>query len=226
MIPLADARGCKARRDLLRFATLLPLVLAGCGGILPVPAQPPQLYVLHSQASLPADLPRVTHQLLIAPPIATGGIDTERIALSRAPNSLDYFAGAAWTDKAPAMVQDVVIEAFEGSGKIVGIARDQVSLRADYVLQWELRRFEADYAGGLGAPTVHVAMLLRLVRMPDRVILGERRIEQSLPAEENTVPGVVAAFGRALDAASVELVGWTLRAMSADAASGRRAPAS
>ena len=82
-------------------------------------------------------------------------------------------------------------------------------------------------ARALSLPTVRVAMLLRLVRMPDRVILGERSIAQSLPAEENTVAGVVAAFGRALDAASVELVGWTLQTMSSDAAHiGRRAPAS
>jgi cholesterol transport system auxiliary component len=225
MIARAFMHCLAARRRLL--CRMLPLLaLVGCGGILPVPVQPPQLYVLHSQASLPADLPRVTQQLLISAPIATGGIDTERIALSRAPNSLDYFAGAAWTDHAPAMVQDVVIEAFEASGKIVGVGRDQASLRADYVLQWELRRFEAAYPSGLGAPTVHVALLLRLVRMPDRVIVGERRIEQNLVADENTVPGVVATFGRALDAVSVELVSWTLRAMSADAASGRRAPAS
>ena len=46
-----------------------------------------------------------------------------RIALHRASVELEYYARANWTDLAPAMIQTLVVESFENSGKIVAVGR-------------------------------------------------------------------------------------------------------
>ena len=66
----------------------------------------------------------------------------------RSPTTIDYFANAAWSDRAPAMVQSLLIESFEQTGKIISVSRDLAVLRADYILMSELRRFEARYESG------------------------------------------------------------------------------
>jgi len=214
------------RRRFARLATAAPAVLlVGCGSILPAPGQPPQLYVLRAGGHPAADLPKVSQQLLIAVPGATTALDTERIALSRSPDTFDYFANAAWTDHAPVVVQAVLVESFEASGKAPAVARDLPSLRADYILISELRRFEAVYTADGGAPTVHAGLATRLVRMPDRVIIAEEAAERSAQAGENRMGPIVVAFGQALDALAQHVVGWTLRRIAADSASpGRRRP--
>jgi cholesterol transport system auxiliary component len=217
-----------ARRSLIRAVAAAPaLLIAGCGGLLPQPGQPPQLYILRRNAAMPADLPNVSQQLLVALPVASAGLDTERIALSRSPVTIDYFANAAWTDHAPALVQSVLVDGFEATGKIIGVARDSGALRADYLLISELRRFEAVYDAGAGTPTIRVELALRLVRMPDRIIVGGHEAGQSVAASDNSTTPIVAAFEQALNDIMGELVAWTLRRISADAAAAsRRGPSS
>src|SRR5689334_22217465 len=139
------------RRTLL---LALPAVLAGCSAPLGG-SSPPQLYTLSTQKEFSATLPRTTAQLLIETPTAPGGLDTERIALMKTAISLDYFAGAAWTDRVPLMVQNLLVESFENTGKISAIDKESLALRADYVLETDIRDFNAVYAGS-EAPTVRV----------------------------------------------------------------------
>src|SRR5260370_36548345 len=105
--------------------------------------------------------------------VAPAEIDTTRVALTRSPTTIDYFAKAAWSDRAPAMVQSLLIESFEQTGKIIAVARDLAVLKADYILMPELRRFEATYGTADAPPTVLVRLLVRLVKMPERTIIGQ-----------------------------------------------------
>ncbi len=61
------------------------------------------------------------------------------------PTSADYYANAAWTDRAPLMIQTLLVESLENSRRIVGVGRDPLSVRPTYVLQSELREFQAEY---------------------------------------------------------------------------------
>ncbi len=150
------------RRAFLRFTALalLPGGAAACSSLIPGSGAPPQLYVLMRKTTFPPDLPRVSRQLLVDVPVAPAEIDTARIALTRSPTTIDYFANAAWSDRAPAMVQSLLIESFEQTGKITSVARDSAVLRADYILMPELRRFEARYQNGESPPTVLVRLLV------------------------------------------------------------------
>ena len=206
------------RRTLFRLAALVlvPGGAATCSSLIPGSGAPPQLYVLMRKTTFPPDLPTVSRQLLVDTPVAPAEIDTTRVALTRSPTTIDYFANAAWSDRAPAMVQSLLIESFEQTGKIISVARDSAVLRADYILMPELRRFEARYESGESPPTVLVRLLVRVVRMPERTIIGEEIAEGRETAQANAMDAIVEAYNEALGSVMKRLVTWTLRTMSQD----------
>jgi cholesterol transport system auxiliary component len=198
-----------ARRTLL---LALPAGVAACSGVLGG-GSPPQLYTLTPVKEFPPTLPKSRAQLLIEAPVAPGGLDTERIALMRSAVSVDYFAGAAWTDRAPLMVQSLLVESFENTGKVAAIDRESLALRADFILKPELRDFTAIYSGS-DAPVVRVRVGLKLVRLPDRQIVAQRAVSADAPAQQNSVSGVVEAFDAALHRVIADTVAWTLPTMA------------
>jgi cholesterol transport system auxiliary component len=205
------------RRALLRLAALaLAPAASACTSLIPGTGAPPQLYVLTRKSTFPPDLPQVSRQLLVDTPVAPAEIDTARVALSRSPTTIDYFANAAWSDRAPAMVQSLLIESFEQTGKIPSVARDTAVLRADYILMPELRRFEARYENGEAPPTVLVRLLVRLVKMPERTIIGEDIAEGRETATANAMDAIVEAYDEALGSVMKRLITWTLRTMARD----------
>lgn len=188
------------------------LVLAGCTG-LPFDKPPPQLFVLTPNSSLPNDLPKVEWQMTIDLPLASGSLNTSRIAVHSTAVALDYYEGAAWADTAPKMVQTLLIETFENSGRILGIGRQSAALRADYNLVTELREFQAELGNG-GAPKVRVALNAKLVRFPQRDIVAATSSEAVLTAPNGQIQDVVRTFDAALGTVLKEIVSWTLTAVS------------
>ena len=197
-----------ARRSLAGVAVL---TLAGCASLF-VATPPGHLYRLAAGRSYPADLPHLRGVLLVDRPQASAGIDTARIALSRSPFSLDYYADAEWTDRAPALVQGAMLASFENSGAITAIDRNAMELRADFILQTEIRHFEADYStgGAAAAPQVRVAIIARLVAAPQRRIIAQTSFERRQPSAANNVPDVVVAFNAAAGAVITDIVLWTV----------------
>jgi cholesterol transport system auxiliary component len=189
----------------------LPLALSACSGLLQG-KPPPKLYTLTPARDFAAGLPTVKAQLLVDVPVASGAVDSERIALMRGAVSVDYFADAAWTDRAPALVQSLLIESFENTGKIGAIGRDTVALRADYVLTPELRDFTAVYGNG-AVPTVRIRIGLKLIRMDDRRIIGQNQFEAAVDANQDSIISVVEAFDAALHQVMSAIVNWALPAL-------------
>ncbi len=177
---------------------------------LPGGGDPPQLYTLTPKSTFAADLPQADWQLAIELPIASGGLDTARIALQRTPFTLDFFARAAWTDTAPRMVQSLLIESFEASRKIVGVSRDSAALRPDYLLKVDLREFQAEYFDG-AVPSAHVRLGVRLVRLPERMIEAGFVADERARAVSGDLPSIAQAFDDALGTVMRKVVEWTLR---------------
>lgn len=186
----------------------LLLGLAACSTLNPTA---PHLYTLTPRASVAAG-PKADWQLLVETPAAAAGIDTPRIALARTPTSLDYFADVSWADRAPNMVQGLIVQTFEDSGRIVSVGRDTVGLRSDYVLKSELRDFQAEYAtpGAAMPDRVHVRLSAKLVAMPRRTIEAGETFEASAPVRGRSFTDVIAAFDQALGQVTGELVSWSL----------------
>jgi cholesterol transport system auxiliary component len=185
------------------------LFVAGCSDIVgPLPA--PKLYVL--KPKLPGTLPgpKVSWALSISSPTATSGLDGDRIAILRPPASLDYYAGAAWAGPLPSLVQSALLEAFEMSGRLPAVSRDSDGAQSDYILNIDMRDFEARYDQGEGAPLAAVRLGMRLIESRSRKIAGSSTVAKEVRASANTIDAAVEALSAALSGALADLVPWVL----------------
>lgn len=196
-------------------------LVAACSIPLPGGGAPPRLYVLTPKSTFPENIPRVEWQVLIEPPVAAAGISTARIALQDSPIELRYFTRANWTDFAPKMVQTLLVESFENSRRIVGVGREQIGLRSDFVLKTELREFQAEYTERLpedvstlstasAPPSIRVRINAKLVKMPRREIVASENFERVVRAERNSMGAIIGAFDEALGKVLKAVVLWTL----------------
>jgi cholesterol transport system auxiliary component len=173
-------------------------------------AEASDLYTVSPKSTFDAGLPAVYWQLAVEVPASAANLNTGRIAIAPTHTSSDYFAKAAWTDRAPLMVQTRIVDSFDNSKKIVAVNRDAIGIRANYVLQPDLRNFEALYYYGT-PPIVRVRIVSKLVRMPDRQIIGVGSFERCVRARADKIPKVVEAFDQALGSVMKQLVAWTLK---------------
>lgn len=194
---------------------LLPLLLSAllctaCGSLLPLSSPEVTLYNLTSPAAFGADLPQVDWQLVVEEPLTRGGLDNNRIAVRPSTTELQYFAGARWTERSPRMVQSLLVESFEDTGKIVAVGQHTIGLRSDYNLKSELREFQAEYFEDGKAPKVRVRLHLKLVRQPRQEIIAATTFHQVQVAEGRKMPQVIAAFDTALAEVLRDAVAWAL----------------
>jgi cholesterol transport system auxiliary component len=201
------------------------IALVGCpGNIVPgARSEPPKLYVLTPKSTYAPDLSKVDWQLTVDVPIAEAGLNTTRIALRRTPVTLEYYERANWIDTAPIMVQTLLVESFENSGRIVGVGRQSIAIRSDFALITDLREFQAEYHRG-AVPEVRVRLTAKLIRMPERVIVGVTTVERLQKAAGTDLESVIAAFDTALGKTMKRIVEWALKTppRRADGRAGRR----
>ena len=195
------------RRRSLLAAAASALALSACDTLLPGQGPPPRLYRLTPKTQYPG-APNVKWQLVVEPPAAQASIDTPRIGLMLSHVRFDYYAQANWVDRGPLMVQSLIIESFDNSGAIVAVGRESVGLRPDYVLKSELREFQAEVKDD--QHMVHVALHVKLVQMPERLIVASSSFDYSVPAPPDALDPVIAAFDEALGKVLKKVVVWTL----------------
>lgn len=188
---------------------------AGCFGGLKNETQAPNIYRLDAPelgagATLPADLSIVVER-------TSPGLDGDRIA-GRWPGSrLDYLAGARWAGELTQILQSALIESFQDSGRLRSVQGDVGRFRATHALVVDVRRFEADYAGG-GLPIAQVEFSAAVGRLSDARVLASFTVSAREEAAENRQTSVVAALESAFARASREMAAKSLTAIEADSA--------
>lgn len=193
------------------LAASLALLTAACGNLINVTGPPANLYNLTPKSTFVGDLPEADWQLVIEEPLAAGGLDTDRIALRPTPTELKYFAESRWTSRAPRMVQGLLIESFENTGKIIAVGRQAIGLRSDYNLKTELREFQAEYFGDNPVPNIRVRINAKIVKQPRQVIIASRSFEEVFEAHDGSMNAIIEAFDEALGAVLKDVVQWTLQ---------------
>lgn len=182
---------------------------SGCSSILNVAAgDPPRLFRLSSKSTYPSDLPKVDWQLVVDVPSAPASINSNRIGLMESPLRFNYFAKANWVDRAPVMVQNLIIESFDNSKAIIGVGPASIGLRPNFVLQPELREFQAHSIDD--HHEVQVVINARLVQMPERKIVAVQQFGRNSTAPLGVLDPVIDAFDDALGKVMKRLVIWTL----------------
>jgi ABC-type uncharacterized transport system auxiliary subunit len=111
------------------------------------------------------------------------------------------------------MVEDLAAEALRGSGAWSSVHDSRGAFSADYFLQLDIRRFEADYTEGAD-PRVHIVLGCSLGRRTDRELLANFVAEGHASARANRLSEVVAAFESAARTALATMAERSRQALS------------
>ena len=198
------------RRLFLLSALGASAALAGCSNVLGPPDTPRAIYLLAPPVAPASGGAPAPWALTIDTPEATDSIDSQRIAITKADGTLDYYANAMWPDRAPLLVQTALLAAFQGSGRIRAVARAQDALHADYELITDMRDFSAHYSQPDGIPDVTVTLVAQMVTARGRQVVANFTASRHAAASANSVAAAVEAFNAAMAAAAGDIVNWAL----------------
>ncbi|MDR2925809.1 MAG: ABC-type transport auxiliary lipoprotein family protein [Azoarcus sp.] len=210
-------------RTLFRLLCVLPL--AACS-ILPAP-EPVDIYLLPASASAPARADKALRHwsLRIARPDSNGQLLGQRILVIPEPNRVSVYKGATWHEPAAILVRNRLFDAFRSDGRVNALSTEEMRTFADYELGSELGAFHSEYRQDGQPPEAIIRLDARLIDTTSRRIVASRAFETREAAADQSILTVVAAFGRAADRLSAELVSWAIAGADAAHRAGTEAEA-
>ncbi len=179
-------------------------LLAGCSGLLRSSSDPERIYVLHA-APVGAGQP-VAAVLSVPRPVVHPGLDTDRIALVRAGNELDYYAASRYGEPLPKVLAALALQSLGGAdGFATVISNERAGLPGDFELLLTARRFEAEYPSGGVLPRAQVAIECLLVTSAPRKVVGSCDGVATEPAAADRMSEIVLALERATQRALADV---------------------
>ena len=197
-------------RQVRKFAAVsLTAALAACSGGLHSDSPATQIYVLRAAVHLPAEPTPPTESLHVSRPMAGPGLDSDHILLVQSDHRMNYYVASRWPSDLPTLVESLAVDTLRTTGAWTTVQDSGSAFSSDYLLQIVIRRFEADYSAGAGAPAVHVVLDCTVGRRSGREVIGSFVAEGSSSAAANRLGDVVAAFENAANQALADIAAHT-----------------
>ena len=192
-------------RSVAAVLLALALVLTACtGSLLQSDVEAPATFRLHGPA-LADRGGRLPLALAVARPRAPSALDTDRVAVVRTDSRFDYYAGIRWSEPAPQMLQQLLVNAFTADGRFAAVVAAPSRVPADLLLDVELRGFEADDPADGTAPAVRVELRVTLIEARPARRVASFGAVGTATAAGNRRAAVIAAFeaatGQAVESA-------------------------
>ena len=183
------------------LAGLSLITLCACSALQPSTTPPPTFYALDN--ARPSKLPpkqdptqavaqsaRLT--LIVNPPRAAAGFDSQRIIYVREPHKLEYFANSEWVDPPALMLGPLVVAAVQNSGAFSAVVLTPGAAVGDWRLDTEIIRLQHEFQ--TQPSRVRFTLRAYLVDSKTRRVLAWREFDDDAPVEsENPYGGVLAA---------------------------------
>lgn len=183
----------------LAIVTIAVVFLSACalgGGQTPYRLIAPEVDVPEPAQAVAAD-----RTLAVSRPEADRTRDSTRILVRRG-RSLMPWKGAAWIDRAPDLLQGLLVRFLDGRVATVGRTG---SLPAEFRLELVMRRFEmVEQSGGLEAEAVVVVRLFDTVGR----LLAVNTLEGREPASGESLDASVTAMEAAMGEVFTDLAEW------------------
>lgn len=182
--------------------------LAGCGNLVDLPGSgaPPQIYSLTAPRNLVIEGAQYDWRLLVEEPDASRAIDTNRIVLRPSPVEIKYFARARWSDRAPRMIQGLLIQAFDNTDAIEAVGRGTAGMGADFLVSGYLSDFQMEYESG--DPVVKIRLKLNIVEQKTGRIVATKTFQNDAALTRDRTRDVVLGFDSALSEMMTQAVAW------------------
>jgi cholesterol transport system auxiliary component len=223
--PGTPARSRPSRRSFARLAAIAALsatLSSGCTGSL-LDSDLPQntQYVLTAAPGPGSGATPTQADVSIGRPEVAPGLDTSRIAVLKG-QALDYFRAATWGGTTADVVQALLVGSFEQQRLFRSVTAEQSRVTGQYAIDFEVRDFQAEYGAG-DAPTVHVRIVARLIRVIDRKLIETLTAQARSPATDNRMSIVAAAFQTASQQVAAQLAQEVAAAIARDVSPARSA---
>jgi cholesterol transport system auxiliary component len=188
----------------------LALMLGGCVSVFPK-EKPVQLYRFGASAGPPISAPPAAARVSVRflPLTFVRASAGDRI-LTVDGDTAAYIKGARWLSPASILFEAAIHNAFDRAPIAPRLmARNEIS-RPDYLLQVDVRAFEARYLEGeTQPPTIFISMTASLARPGGKTATAVKSFETRFRARENREGAIADAFDRAVETATGELAAWT-----------------
>ena len=151
--------------------------------------------------------------LVISPPRAAAGFDSQRIIYLRDAYKLEYFANSEWVDPPPRMLGPLLASALERSGAFRAVIQAPGSASGDLRLDTQVIRLQQEFQ--TRPSRARFTLRAYLVDDKSRRVVAWREFEAEVPAASDDPYGGVVAANQA-----VQMVLADLSAFCAEAARG------
>lgn len=174
------------------FYPVMLVALIGCSAV-KVPVTNEYQLTSFSTKHYSANKQRLT--LLVSPPEAVAGYDTEEMLYVQKPFKLEPFAKNSWTAPPADMLYPLLVQSLQRSGYFYAVTSSPFTDEADYRLDTQLLTLEQSF---LQKPSVlKFSAKIVLTHISDNQVLGSQIISAQIPCPQETPYGGVIAANQA-----------------------------
>jgi len=182
-------------------AALTVTAICACSGLRTAETPHPAFYALDGAAAgapsaLAGPPSAAAPTLIINPPHAAAGFDSQRIIYIRATHQLEYFAHSEWIDPPARMLAPLLVAALQNTGAFRAVVLTPSAAAGELRLDTEIIRLQHEFGGG--PSRVRFTLRAYLVEDKTRRVLAWREFDSVVPAASENPYGGVAAANRAV----------------------------
>jgi len=189
---------------MMAASTLLLTLLAGCSALRPLilPAPHPNYYSLSystdtaNPATSRSREPASTVTLVVSPPHAAAGFDSQRMMYMRHADQLEYFAYNEWIDTPARMLAPLIVAAVANSGAFRAVVETPSPASGELRLDSEIVRLQQEFATTPGR--VRFTLRAYLIEVSSRRVVATREFDAVVATASEDPQGGVTAANRAV----------------------------
>lgn len=163
-------------------------------------------HLTHTDVPVPAAPLKDT--LRVSRPQASPLIDGTRILVAPEPERLSAYPGVRWSNHAPILLRDRLMEQLRASEAFDAVVSDQMRALAGFELAGELQAFQIEFRQD--QPVAVVRMQATLLGGGKRLVLASQKFQGEVAADGRSVEAAVAALGRASDELARQVTAWVI----------------
>ncbi len=191
----------------LHIGSLLLAALLSACSLLPASEQI-LVYRLPAMSPTQKTTETVNWSLRLMTPHTNQTLDSMRIAVIPEGDLITNYKGIRWSERAPILLRDRLLDAFQTDGRIQTVTSDTSTFNVDMELTSELAAFQSEYRNG--KPEIRIILDMHLVKSQSQQVVTSHRFDIRQISKNSDAKSVIQAFGLACDSLSREVVDWTI----------------
>ena len=192
-------RGVTAR---LLLCLCMALTVAGC-------SRGEQIEAIYQMSALsqPSAPRGTTAQILVPEPRALEALATNKIAVKPTAITLSYYPSVALEDSAPKVLQRMLLDTFQNTGRVRAVGLPGQSLLINYQVVTEVRAFQAETYDGDRA---RVEVSVKLLDDSNGRVVNDRIFTTVVPMAGDGAEAAAVGINEAAQRLAADVVAWTL----------------